>query len=290
LFSEDAHTRLYNSDMILYYLKTYIEKKKGPNSLIDQNIASDYGKLGKMFELKNKTGNMKVLEKILAGEEIAAHITRQFSMEKDFTQDDFISLLFYLGLLTIDERVLSRVKLRVPNYAIKGLYFDYFAKKIREAMDYELDASEISDAVSQIALEGKNEKFIEVIEKTLHKLSNRDYINFDEKYVKLIMLSYFMLSSVYLVKSEYEVEDGYIDIALLRREPIDPAYFAIFEVKYIKKSEYEAHGEKIIEEKKNEAIEQIMKYKSSDELQNLPRLKKWVVVFVTDKCVVNVEI
>ncbi|NSW92525.1 MAG: AAA family ATPase [Firmicutes bacterium] len=290
LFSEDAHTRLYNSEMILYYLKTYIEKKKGPNSLIDQNIASDYGKLGKMFELKNKTGNIKVLEKILAGEEIAAQITRQFSMEKDFTQDDFISLLFYLGLLTIDKKILDSVVLKTPNYVIKGLYHQYFVKKLNEETDYDIDISFIKEGIRQIALEGKNEKFIEVIEKTLHKLSNRDYINFDEKYVKLIMLSYFMLSNIYLVKSEYEVDGGYIDIALLKREPIDPAYFAIFEVKYIKKSEYEAHGEKIIEEKKNEAMEQIMKYKSSDELQNLPRLKKWVIVFVADKCVVNMEI
>jgi len=59
-----------------------------------------------------------------------------------------------------------------------------------------------------------------------------------------------MLSNVYMVKSEYEVENGYIDITLLRREPIDPSYFAIFEVKFIKKSEYEAYGEKLWEKRK----------------------------------------
>jgi hypothetical protein len=304
LFSEKAKERLFNSDMILYYLKTYIEDKEGPIDLIDQNIASDYGKLGKMFELKNKKGNMEVLEKILNGEEIVAQITRQFSMEKDFTNDDFKSLLFYLGLLTIDKRILSRVKLKVPNYVIKDLYFGYFEKKVREAINYEIDTVEISDAVSQIALEGKNNQFISVIENTLHKLSNRgwsqaelaarlcilDYISFDEKYIKLIMLSYFMLSKMYMVKSEYEVESGYIDIALLRREPIDPDYFAIFEVKYIKKTEYEAYGEKIVEEKKNEAIAQILRYNTSNELKNLSNLKKWVIVFAGDKCFANVEI
>ena len=290
LFSEKAHKRLFNSDMILYYLKTYVEDKEGPIDLIDQNIASDYSKLGKMFELKDKKGNMDVLEKILNGEEVVAQITRQFSMEKDFTTDDFKSLLFYLGLLTIDKRVLSFTKLKVPNYVIKGLYFGYFEKKIRETINYEIDTVEISSAVSQIALDGKNDKFISVIERTLHKLSNRDYISFDEKYIKLIMLSYFMLSNVYMVKSEYEVESGYIDIALLRREPIEPDYFAIFEIKYIKKSEYKVHEQKIVEEKKSQAMEQIMKYHGSDELQNLPKLKKWIVIFAADKCVVNMEI
>jgi hypothetical protein len=290
LFSEKAHKRLFNSDMILYYLKTYVEDKEGPIDLIDQNIASDYGKLGKMFELRDKKGNMEVLEKILNGEEIIAQITSQFSMEKDFTTDDFKSLLFYLGLLTIDKKVLDSVRLKTPNYVIKGLYYQYYAKKISEEIDYDINTSFIKEGVRQIALEGKNDKFISVIEKTLNKLSNRDYINFDEKYVKLIMLSYFMLSNVYMVKSEYEVENGYIDIALLKREPIEPDYFAIFEVKYIKKSEYEANGKEIVEEKKKEAQAQIIKYQTSSELKNLPQLKKWVLVFVGDKCVVNTEI
>ena len=93
-----------------------------------------------------------------------------------------------------------------------------------------------------------------------------------------------------MVKSEYEVENGYIDIALLKREPIEPDYFAIFEVKYIKKSEYEANGEGIVEEKKKEAQAQILKYQTSDELENLLQLKKWVLVFVGDKCFVNIEV
>jgi hypothetical protein len=122
LFSEKAKTRLFNSDMILYYLKTYVEEREGPINLIDQNIASDYGKLSKIFDLKNKKANMEVLGKILAEEKIIAQITNQFSMEKDFTADDFKSLLYYLGLLTIDQRILDSVSLKTPNYVIKGLY------------------------------------------------------------------------------------------------------------------------------------------------------------------------
>jgi hypothetical protein len=290
LFSEKAKTRLFNSDMILYYLKTYVEEREGPINLIDQNIASDYGKLSKIFDLKNKKANMEVLGKILAEEKIIAQITNQFSMEKDFTADDFKSLLYYLGLLTIDQRILDSVSLKTPNYVIKGLYYQFYAKKINEEINYDVNTAEIKEGVRQIAIEGKNDKFISIIENVLQKLSNRDYISFDEKYIKLIILSYLMLSNIYMVKSEYEVEKGYIDIALLRREPIDPDYYAIFEIKYIKKSEYEKYGEKIVEEKKNEAIDQIMCYNTSIELKNLPRLKKWVVVFAGGKCVVNVEV
>lgn len=290
LFSEEAGKRLFNSDMILYYLQDFIELGRGPGDLIDENIASDYGKLGKMFELKNRDGNMKVLEKILKEEEIIAQITRQFSMEKDFSQDDFTSLLYYLGLLTIDKKVLDSVSLKTPNYAIKGLYYHYYVKKLAEEMDDAIDISDIKEAIRQIALEGRNDRLVDILEKTLNRLSNRDYIKFDEKYIKLILFSYCILSNVYMVKSEYEVEGGFIDIVLLKRETISPEYFGIFEIKYIKQSDYQKDGQRLIVQRKEEAVEQIKKYSTSRELFELPNLKKWVLVFAGNSCVVNMEV
>jgi hypothetical protein len=290
LFSQRGINRLFNSDMILYYMQNFVNTGRAPESLIDKNIASDYGKLGKMFELKNKTQNMKVLDAILNGEEIRCRITEQFSLEKYFTQDDFKSLLLYMGLLTIDKKILDRSILKVPNYAIKGLYFEYFAKKLNETMDYEIDVSEVEDAIATIASDGNNDSLVSIVGATLNKLSNRDYISFDEKYVKLIFLTYCFLSKIYLVKSEYEVNDGYIDIALLKQVNMEPTYFAIFELKYISKSQYEKEGEKIVQEKTLEAVEQLKKYSSSEELKSLSNLKKWAIVFVNDKCVSNVEV
>lgn len=290
LFSEDCETRLFNSDMILYYLKSYVIKQKGPRELIDKNIASDYSKLGKMFDLKNRHGNMKVLEAILNEEEITGIITTQFSLEKDFDEDNFKSLLFYLGMLTIDKSVLGGVTFKVPNYVIKALYFEYFAKKISEELDYELNVSEVNDSIREIALKGNNSKLVSIVEKTLNKLSNRDYIKFDEKYVKLIFLTYCFLSKIYLVKSEYEVEGGYIDIALLKQVNMEPTYFGIFELKYISKLQFNNEGEEIVKKKTEEAITQLKNYNNSEELKHIPNLKKWAIVFVNDKAVVNIEI
>ncbi|MEG0308961.1 MAG: AAA family ATPase [Clostridium sp.] len=290
LFSESCKTRVFNSDMVLYYLKSYEDFGHGPRELIDKNIASDYGKLSAMFDLKNKTANMRVLDNILRGEQVKATITSQFSMEKDFDEDDFKSLLFYLGMLTIDKERLNRVLLKVPNYAIEGLYFDFFMKKLNESVDYELDISEIKEALEDIALEGKNNALVSIVEKTLNRLSNRDYIKFDEKYIKLIFLTYCFLSKIYLVKSEYEVEGGYIDIALLKQVNVEPTYFAIFELKYIKESEYKEKGEAVVQHHLNEAIKQLKKYESSDELKRIMELKKWAIVFVGDKCMANEEI
>ena len=263
---------------------------KPPKTLIDKNIASDYGKLGKLFELKNRNANTEVLEDIIEGNPVYCVLTEQFSLEKTFTKDDFKSLLFYLGMLTIESSEYGLITLKVPNYAIKGLYFEYFQKVINEAMDYELEVSKITQAIGLIASRGDNTEIIKVVERTLNKLSNRDYIGFDEKYVKLIFLSYLFLSKIYLVKSEYEVENGYIDIALLKQANVDPNYFAIIEFKYITKKQYEEKGDSIVKEVLQDAVTQLNKYKSSQELMKVKNLKKWAIVFVNDKCVINEEV
>ena len=290
LFNQDAEERLFNSDMVLYYFKSYLKENKEPTDLIDTNISSDYAKMRELFTLKNKERNYKILDGILNEELQQTAITREFSLAKEFTAEDFLSLLFYLGFLTIDSSVLNLVNLRVPNYVVKELYFDFFAKIIKDDADYEIETVDIKKSIVQLALEGEINDFVNIVEETLQRLSNRDYIDFDEKYVKLTMLSYLMLSRVYYVKSEYEVEDGYIDIALLERSGVDPNYEAIIELKYIKKSEYDDQGEDIVQAKFEAAKEQILKYQQSDELNARQNLKKIVLIFVGDKCVKQKEL
>ena len=290
LFSEDSKETLFNSDMVLYYLKSLEETKKSPKELIDKNIASDYAKLGNIFELKNKDENYKTLEDILKGEEIIARITSQFNLERKFNSEDFISLLFYLGLLTIKGEDFGDAILGTPNNTIKELYFDFYAKRLEEESNFELDTKEVKNALKEIAKKGSNLKLTKLVEYTLNKLSNRDYITFNEKYIKLIFLTYCYLSRIYLVKSEYEVEDGYIDIALLKQVNMEPKYFGIMELKYISKSKYEEKGEEIVKEKLEEAKEQLKKYNTSEELKNIINLKKWAIIFINDKCVANIEL
>ncbi len=289
-FSGKVDDKVFNSDMILYYLNKYQQENELPLELIDTNISSDYSKMRDLFTLKNKKRNLKILEDILKGNSQTVQITREFSLAKEFTSEDFLSLLFYMGFLTIDKSILTRYKLKVPNYVIKELYFDFFAKLIRDDSNYDLNISGIKDAMEQIALKGEINDFINIIEKTLEKLSNRDFIKYDEKYIKLIFLSYLMLSNIYYVKSEYEVEGGYIDIALLARSGVEPEYEGIIELKYIKQSDYEHAGDSIVNRKVAEAKEAILRYKESEELREKEKLKKWVIVFAGSKCVECLEV
>ena len=282
LFSEDAQNRIFNSDMILYFASEFKVTNRSPKQLIDTNIASDYKKISQLFTLKNKEQNFEVLKEVIQNIPQTTLITPEFSLAKRFNKDDFNSLLFYLGFLTIQKARLTSVELGVPNYVVKELYFDFFADVLRETGKYDIDVSDIRNSIEDIALDGDTKKFMEIVSNTLGNLSNRDFMNFDEKYIKLVMVTYFMMSRIYYVNSEDERNRGYVDIALLPRPGVKTPYNAIFEVKYIKKSEY---SEKVLEEKKAEAKKELLKYKADEGFSEMENLLKIIVVFCNDKLV-----
>ncbi|WP_047265396.1 PD-(D/E)XK nuclease domain-containing protein [Marinitoga sp. 1155] len=108
-------------------------------------------------------------------------------------------------------------------------------------------------------------------------MDNRIFMGLDEKYIKAIMYSYLVLTPYAMVKMEYPVENGYIDIAMFKRYEEVP-YEAIIEVKYIKQKEY---TEEKLKMKIKQAKEQIEKYKKSYELNTKNEtMKKYIIVFV----------
>ncbi|WP_220084770.1 hypothetical protein [Halanaerobium saccharolyticum] len=42
LFHQDAESKVFNSDMVLYFFKYYLRQNKELDDLIDSNISSDY--------------------------------------------------------------------------------------------------------------------------------------------------------------------------------------------------------------------------------------------------------
>jgi len=87
---------------------------------------------------------------------------------------------------------------------------------------------------------------------------------------------------MYYVKSEYEVADGYIDIALLPNDIVKPPYNAIIELKYLKQ---EGYTEELLKQKINESKVQLAKYTQAEELSTLSHLLKFIVIFKGDECV-----
>ena len=276
LFNGHAPTRLYNPDMVLYFAARYGRRQAYPEELLDTNIASDYGKLRELFRVEGQeVQNLAVLNELITEGQVAAQLTQQFSFEKDFTNDDLISILFYLGIVTIKQPQLSRFIFEPPNFVITQLYFRYFQQIVLQQAALRADDLRIYDRVLQLAQENKITPLVEAVELILLQLSNRDAVGFDEKYVKAIFAALLYSTQIYTVHSEYETDRRYVDLLLTRRPPIDPTYQFAFELKYLKLSEADQ-----VATVKDEALAQMQAYLHHDKLRNLPDLRAWVLVFV----------
>ena len=168
---------------------------------------------------------------------------------------------------------------------IKELYFDFFRQILSQKTDYEIGNGKLTKKIKEFALEGSIDGIVTLVEKILNKISRRDFIKFDEKYIKLIFVTLLMRRNIYLVKSEYEVTTGFVDIVLFERNNIDVNYEGIIELKYIKQQDYDKKGSKIIKEKVQTGQEQIQKYLAAEELQHKDNLLSFVIVFAGSQCV-----
>ena len=273
--------KIYNSNMTLYFLKKYITRNEIPDELVDTNIISDYGKIEAFMDLCQNMNKIELLEKIVAEEPVESELTEKFNAEISFGEKELISLLFYLGYLTIKENEFGVLKFTTPNEVIRTIYSNYFLEYIKRKAGMKEEIKN-GDMLKEILIEGKIDKAMEILGTFLTNLSNRDYQRFDEKYIKVIFYSICrMLGAVY-VKSELEVGGEYADILIVPREKLNERYGVLIEFKYIKQEDYNKNPE-LLEQKKQEAKAQLERYTKTEELQAIPNLRSYAVVAIKDK-------
>ena len=281
-FSLNAESHIYNSNMCLYFLSEYIWSRKIPNDLIDMNIASDYNKIGKMLGLCKGENRLDILQKTVQGETIANNIVKKFNPAIEFTETHMVSMLFYLGYLTISGESLGMPELKIPNKVMKEIYASYFMQLMDKEADFKIDDSLNQEILREIALKGKIDKIVEILRIYLNNLSNRDLIKFDEKYIKLIFYCVAMALPIYSTKSEMEVNRNYPDILLVPRDRTKGYKSIMVEFKYLKK------GEKAkLKDKQKEAREQIERYSQFDDIKDIEGLRKYTIVVATNEIYVQ---
>ena len=281
-FSLHGKEKIYNSNMCLYFLNNYIGLGRMPEQLIDMNIASDYTKLGKMLDLCQGEEREKIIEKTVSGEGIVSEIRQKFNPAMEFTDIDLISMLFYLGYLTITGEEFGKLELKIPNKVMREIYSEYFMEILKQKTELEVTQSDYTEMAKEIAIEGKIDKIMEKVQEYLTNLSNRDYQKFDEKYVKLIFFCIAMNLKIFRLKSEMEIQRKYPDILLMPKDSNRGYKGVMIEFKYLKKGE-----EGRLKEKQEEAKKQIEEYREFDEIRDLKDIICYTVVAVNDKIYVE---
>mgnify|MGYP002564209397 CR=1 FL=1 len=276
-FCLKAKNQIYNSNMCLYFLSRYIRLGEIPDKLIDTNIASDYSKIGKMLDLCKGENRLEILRKTVQGEPIVNTIIEKFNPAIEFTENDMISMLYYLGYLTISGEDLGKPELTIPNKVMKEIYADYFMQMMDKEAEFRIDNNANQEILIQLAQEGRIDKIVEILKIYLNNLSNRDLIKFDEKYIKLIFYCIAMNIKAYSTKSEMEVNRNYPDILLVPRDSSKGYKAVMVEFKYLKKGEVAK-----LEDKQKEAREQIERYSSFEDIKDIQGLRKYTIVVATN--------
>lgn len=270
--------RILNSNLVMYFLDEYTALGE-VRQMADVNIKSDYGKLTSMFGLyRDADSRTEILRNIIEGKPAESDIVTDFTMFSDtFGRDEFLSMLFYMGLLTIKETgAVYDVVLETPNAVIRDVYYKYYADYLK------LEKTEKRDAIRLIAYQDDFTELNRLIERILHIHSNEDFKAFDEHRLKTVVLSCLSEQNVYLVKSEYESGGLRPDIALLdiRGEKNQVRFNYLIELKYLKKS---AASEQAVENAREEARRQMRKYLRQEEFAGDRRVKGVIYVVAKEK-------
>ena len=265
LFSEYDDVRLFNSDMILYFFDNYLTRKKLPDDLIDRNVRMDYGKLRHLITVdkggkKVSNGNFERLREIIKEGKTLSGLVKGFPLEKLTNRENFISLLFYFGLLTVKGTEAAALALEIPNETIRRLYYDYIKEAYEETDIFALDLYTYNRLMRGMAMEGEWKPLLDYITGRMREsISLRDLIA-GEKSIQAFLNVYLGLSTLYIIHTEKELNKGYADIVMepftARYESLNYSY--ILEIKYIK-AEVKP-GDPKVRRLKSEAEEQLRVY------------------------------
>jgi len=286
LFSDDKNIKMYNSNMTLYFLNEYINRNKLPKDMLDQNMKTDYKKL-KYLVLTDFQGQLRVngnfekLKTILQEGEIRSNLTTSFPAERIIEPENFISLFYYLGLLTIKGSEFGMTVLSIPNETIEQLYYEYIREGYRDTDIFSIDLFKLGGLFTNMAYKGEWKNLILYLTDEMSKQTAlRDYIE-GEKSVQTFLRVYLNVSNYYITKSESEAKRGFCDILLVPRLHSFPdiPYSYMFEIKYIKKKDF---TKKMLQNKIEEAKSELDKYGQDEGVKKLTgstELLKIILVF-----------
>ena len=267
-FSEDAlHTqsRVFNCDMVLYYLRNYISRGEGPKEMIDPNTKTDYNKMKRLLQLDKLDGDRKgVIRTIAETGEITCNLYETFPAHQITNPDIFPSLLFYYGMLTIKDTLGSLLVLSIPNNNVRKQYYGFLLEEYQEVNHINLN--EISVLFTYMALQGKWQDALNYMAEAYAKVSSvRDGIE-AERNLQGFFMAYLNLNAYYYTAPELELNHGFCDFFLLP----DLTHYAtkhsyILELKLLHKGDTEATAQK----QWDEVVTQINAYAQAPRVEAL---------------------
>ena len=293
-FAEQSYgsTTMYNSNMVLYFVDNYIRNGGYmPRNMVEENIRVDYNKL-RMLIRKDKefTHDASTIQTLVQQGYITGELKTGFPAETIAEPDNFISLLFYFGMLTISGTKRGKTLLTIPNQVVREQLYSYLLDTYNEA-DLRFDNWEKGKLASAMAYRGDWKAYFDYIAECLHRYSSQRDKQKGEAYVHGFTLAMTAQNRFYRPISEQENQEGYADIFMFPLLDIykDMLHSYIIELKYAKGKD----SDEKVEQLRQEAITQANRYAASETVQKAigtTTLHKIIVVYQGMKMVVCEEV
>ena len=271
--------RVFNSDMVLFYLRNYVMYKSSPEVMLDPNTKTDYNKLRNLIQLDRLDGDRKgILRKIAEEGEIVAEVLPSFPAYQLIRPRMFVSLLFYYGMLTIKGMRGARPILSIPNNNVRMQYYNFLMEEYDRRCSIEV--SNLQDGFDSLAFDGEWRSVMQYMCDCYKQLSSvRDSIE-GERNIQGFFMAYLSLCNYYIIAPELELQHGYCDFFLLpNMTHYQAAHSYILELKYLSKSDY---SDEKSNAQWNEAVEQIKGYAIAPRVEALrqgTQLHKIIIQF-----------
>ena len=256
---------VFNCDMVLYYLRHYVNLGHSPEQMTDPNTKTDYAKLKRLLQLDRLDGNRKgVIQDIAEKGEIVGELYESFPANEITNPEKFVSLLFYYGMLTIKDTKGRRLVLGIPNNNVRIQYYQYLLENYKEVSRINLD--KLYDHYDEMAFDGLWRDALQYIADAYRNISSvRDAIE-GERSIQGFFMAYLSLNDYYLTAPELELNHGYCDFFLMPNlTHYQSQHCYIIEIKYLPKKDFQAQAER----QWQQAVEQIQAYAQAPRVEAL---------------------
>ena len=260
--------KMFNSDMVLYYMNNQITFGTSPDAMLDTNTRTDYTKLKRLVQLEGMgTEQHSTLQQIAAEGSIVADLHMSFPAEHIFDEGNFVSLLYYYGMLTIVGTRGDMLRLGIPNNNVRKQYYEYLLTEYKRMGN--IDFSPLKLAFYDLAVDGKWQQVFEMIAERYSQVSSVRNAIEGERNLQGFMMCMFSLCSYYLMLPEVEMSHGYCDIFLMpdRMRYPEIAHSYIIELKYLTAKDTDATAD----QQWAEAIDQVRRYTADRKVQQMTK-------------------
>lgn len=282
-FAEERYgeTTMYNSMMVLYFVDNYIGYEyQITKKMVEPNIRIDYDKLRMLIRHdKEFAHDASIIQQLVTQGFVIGTLNENFPAERINDPDNFLSLLFYFGMVTIDGTYKGETKFIIPNEVVRDQMYTYLLDTYKEN-DLVYDRYSKGKLESKLAYDGQFKPYFEYIADCLKKYSSQRDKQKGEAFVHGFTLAMTSQNKFYRPISELDNDGGYADIFLsplcdIYKDMVD-SY--IIELKYSKSQTTDEQVKKLFEE----ASAQISRYADSDmvrEAVKTTKLHKLVVIY-----------